>query len=163
MTYIVIPVEGGGPSSISIKDLVPIEDGSFPGTGEVGERVYSSTSILSSTNVGASGDWGFAESITLDAGFWEIGGIAELSENDAVLTDAVGVGISDSATGLTLAYGDSVTKPIFLNGAPFQLESPKIRVSIAAPLTGTYYLNTKFNYTSGNPEHAGIIWAVRVG
>lgn len=160
MTYIVVP-SPSGTSNISITDLIPITDGSFPGVGQVGEQVLAANGVLSSTNVGATGVWGYAHSISLDAGLWEIQGVAELAENAAVLTDELGVGISDSTTGASLNYGDYIEQPFFLNGNSVFILSPILRVSLAG--TTTYYLNTLFNYTSGTPEHAGVIWAKRYG
>jgi hypothetical protein len=160
MTYIVIPSDNATPS-ISITDLIPITDGTFPGVGEVGEQVVASNAVLSSTNLAATGVWGYAHSISLDAGLWEIQGIAEFAENSAVLTDSVGVGISDDTAGATFTYGDYSEQPFFLTGNDFFMQTPVKRVSIAA--TTTYYLNTKLNYTSGSPQHAGVIWAKRYG
>lgn len=158
MTYIVVPVSGsGGP--ITPDDIVPITDGSFPGVGQLFETVYADTPALSNVDVGLTGDWGFATQIILDAGRWELQGIATLAEGTAVLTDSVACSISDDPAGATIqAFELQQTSPFFV-GQPLYLLTPIIRVSITA--NTTYYLNTRFYYSSGAPEHAGAIWAKR--
>lgn len=158
MTYIVVPVSGSsGP--ITPADIVPITDGSFPSVGQLFEVVYADNAALSNTNVGATGAWGFAATIALDAGRWELQGIAQLAEAGAVLTDSIAASISDSTTGATIQpFEYQQTSPFFV-GQSIYLLTPIIRISIAA--NTNYYLNTRFNYSSGAPEHAGAIWAKR--
>jgi hypothetical protein len=158
MTYIVVPASQGGVPP-SLPGLTPILDGSTPGVGQVGEILTANTGALTNTGVGATGTWGSAVSLALQPGVYEMFGNAIVAENGAVLTDSVAVGISDSATGVGMdTFGFSQISP-FLVGQPLYLLTPVKRVSIAVPTT--YYLNTRFNYTSGNPQHAGILWALR--
>jgi len=158
MTYIVVPVPGSA-GVITPSDITPITDGSFPSTGELFETVYADTPALSNTDVGTSGNWGFATSIPLDAGRWELQGVARFDEAGAVLTDTIAAAISDDPAGGTIQPFDiQQFSPFFVGQSNFIL-TPVFRVSIA--VNTTYYLNTRFNYTSGAPEHAGAIWAKR--
>lgn len=158
MTYIVVPARGGG-GSISLPDLVPITDGTFPLAGQVGEIQSASTAVLTTTGVGVSGAWGSAISLNLSAGVWELQGLAYLAENGAVLINNLEVGISASATGVGITDPDYNEDSPFLVGVRIKMLTPVKRVSIAAPVT--YHLNTRFEYTSGTPQHAGILWAIR--
>ncbi len=160
MTYIVIsPSGGGGGGPVNVGDLVPITDGSFPSSGQIFETLTASTNAFTSTNVGASGAFGYAISLLVPAGAWEIYGTAELLENAAVITDIVLAGISDSATGSGMAVFEQSRSAPFLNGNPISVLTPIKRVSITTPTT--YYLNTQFSYSSGTPQHRGQIWAKR--
>lgn len=159
MTYIVVPLPGGGGTPPTFNQLTPITDGSTAATGQVGEIVSASTPTLTNTGVGATGTWGSVISLTLQAGVWEIFGSASVAEAGAVLTDAIAAGVSDSATGVGMGGFNFQQQSPFLVGQPIYILTPTIRVSIASPTT--YYLNTRINYTSGSPEHAGILWAMR--
>ncbi len=159
MTYIVVPVPGGSSGPITPDDITPITDGTFPGPGQIFETVYSDNPTLSNSDVGASGDWGFAVTINLDPGRWELQGVAQIAEGTAVLTDSIAASISDSQTGSTIQQFEiQQTSPFFV-GQSIYLLTPIIRISISS--NTNYYLNTRFNYSSGAPEHAGAIWAKR--
>ncbi len=85
MTYIVVSPQGGGSGGpITPANIIPITDGTFPSAGQLFEVVYAETPALSSTNIGATGLWGYATQITLDAGRWELQGVATHAENAAV-------------------------------------------------------------------------------
>ena len=159
MTYIVVPVEGGGGTPPTLTQLTPITDGSNAGVGQVGELTSANTAALTIVGIGASGAWGSATSLLLQPGVWEIFGNANFAENTAVMTDFISVGVSDSATAATIGPFDFTQYTPWLVGQPLYVLTPIKRVSIAVPTT--YYLNTKFNYSSGTPQHAGIIWAMR--
>lgn len=159
MTYIVVPVPGGGGTPPTLRQLTPITDGSSAAAGEVGEIVSATTAVVTNTGVGATGAWGSAVSLLLQPGVWEINGSAEFSEAGAVLTEAIAAGVSDSATGVGIGSFAYQQQSPFLVGQPIYILTPTLRVSIA--VATTYYLNTKFSYTSGTPEHAGILWALR--
>lgn len=158
MTYIVVPVEGGG-TPPSLTGLTPIVDGSSAGVGQVGELTSANTAALTVVGIGASGAWGSATSLLLQPGVWEIFGNANFAENAAVMTDFISVGISDSATAVGIGPFDFTQYTPWLVGQPLYVLTPIKRVSIA--IATTYYLNTRFNYSSGTPQHAGIIWAMR--
>ena len=159
MTYIVVPAPGGSSGPITPDDITPIVDGTTPGAGQLFEVVYADNPTLTNTDVGATGDWGFAVTIALDPGRWEIQGVARLDEAGAVLTDSVAAAISDDPAGAAIQpYEFQQTSP-FLVGQSIYLLTPIVRFSIAA--NTTYYLNTRFFYSSGAPEHAGAIWAKR--
>lgn len=159
MTYIVVPDPGGTLPVITPANITPITDGTTPNPGELFETVYADNPALSNTDVGASGAWGFATTVNLGAGRWEIYGVARFDEAGAVLTDTIAAAISDSQTGATIQPFDAQQISPFLVGQSNFILTPILRVSIAA--NTDYYLNTRFNYTSGAPEHAGAIWAKR--
>jgi len=158
MTYIVVPPTGGA-GVITPDNITPITDGSFPSVGQLFEVVYSDNPTLTNTDVGATGDWGFAVTINLDAGRWELQGVAQLAEAGAVLTDSIAASISDSQTGATIQPFEFQQSSPFFVGQSIYLLTPIVRISITA--NTNYYLNTRFNYSSGAPEHAGAIWAKR--
>lgn len=157
MTYIVVP--GSGSGTITPSDITPITDGTFPAVGQLFEIVYAENLVYSNTNVGVTGVWGYAHSITLDAGRWEIYGNAGLSEGSAVLTNAVAAAISDDPAGATILPMNVQEVSPFFNGTPQLLLTPILRVSIT--VNTTYYLNTRFFYSSGAPQHRGALWAKR--
>lgn len=159
MTYIVVPAQGGGSSIASIRDIAPITDGSNAAAGQIGEILAASQVALTSAGIGATNTWGSAISLALDAGVWEIQGVMEAAEDTAVLSNVISAGVSDSAVGATLGTHEYASVAPFLSGASIFILTPIIRVSINA-LT-TYYLNTRFVYGSGAPQHAGSIWALR--
>lgn len=158
MTYIVVPVKGGG-GATSLRGLIPIIDGSSPTINEIGYIESSTVSSLTATGIGATGAWGSVTSVTIPAGVWMLQGIAQVFENDAPLTSVIKVGISSSASGAGIGTFDQTIIAPQLTGAPIQQLTPLVKVNITG--SSTYYLNTYFTYASGSPQHAGIIWAIR--
>lgn len=146
---------------LSIANLQAIVNGSSASAGQINEVLSGTQAANTTTGVGASGAWGSATSVSLTAGRWAITGTAGFNENGAVLTDFMSVGISASATGVGISEFDTASNPHLISGSDLLLGTPTVLVSIAS--TTTYYLNTKFNYTSGTPQHRGRIQALRIG
>ncbi len=126
------------------------------------------TTILSATQatntatgVGASGVWGSPISLSITAGTWQIQGVAGMSENGAALTTALEVGISAAANGTGMgAFDESIMPFLISSTSDAQITTPMVYVTLGS--TTTYYLNTKFYYSSGTPQHRGKIIAVRI-
>lgn len=130
-------------------------------SGKLGELVSAEQGSLTATGVGASGVFGNAVSLSLGAGTWLLQGQATLSENGANLTTGLEIGISDAANGSTLSTHDIAIAPYLVSSTSdarvFVAHEP-----ISQASTTTWYLNTKFTYTSGAPQHMGKLWAIRI-
>lgn len=114
------------------------------------------------TGVAASGSWGAVTSVSLAAGTWLVQGTVGFNENGAVLENAVECGVSDSATGVGISEFDTTVAPFLISStSDALLPTPLVQVSPA--VTTTYYLNTRFYYTSGTPRHRGRIQARKIG
>jgi len=145
-----------------INSIVPIVDGSAPTTGEINEVLTATQAANTATGIGATGTWGNATSLSITAGRWIVRGVAGLSEQTANLSDALSCAISDSATGVGLDEFDSTVVPCLISSTSDAiLPTPAVFVNISG--TTTYYLNTKFVYDAGAPQHRGKLWAVRIG
>lgn len=159
MTYIVVPVKGGGGGATALRGLVPVTDGSAASLNEIGYIETAQVTSLTASGIGATGAWGSVTSVTIPAGVWMLQGIAQVFENDAPLTQVIKIGISSSASGAGIGTFDQTIIAPQLTGAPIQQITPLVKVNIVG--STTYYLNTFFNYASGSPQHAGILWAIR--
>ena len=160
MTYIVVPVKGGGGGgATALRGLVPVTDGSAASLNEIGYIETAQVTSLTASGIGATGAWGNVTSVTIPAGVWMLQGIAQVFENDAPLTQVIKIGISSSASGAGIGTFDQTIIAPQLTGAPIQQLTPLVKVNITG--SSTYYLNTYFTYASGSPQHAGIIWAIR--
>jgi hypothetical protein len=137
-------------------------DGLSPATGKIGETLQASQGTFTATGVAASGSYGSVTSVSLSAGLWIIHGVMSFEENGAVLTQGVSAGLSDTSNGSNVgAFGFSRHAYQIISGENPQFSAPPKLVSLSGATT--YYLNSKFDYTSGAPRHKGEIWAVRIG
>lgn len=132
-----------------------------PAVGAINEVLTAEQTTNTTTGIGLTGVFGNVTSISLPAGRYAIFGVAGLNENGAVLTDFVQVAISDSTNGTGLTEFDTAQLPYLTVGSDPILTTPTRY--IRPTVTTTYYLNTKFNYTSGTPRHRGRITAIRIG
>lgn len=148
--------------TITTASLTAITDGSSAAAGKVNEILTASQATNTTTGVGSTGTYGNAISISLTAGRWLVQGIAGFNENGAVLTTGLQCGISASSSGSGIDEFDTSLAPFLISSTSDALvATPMVYVSIAG--TTTYYLNTKFTYTSGTPKHRGKIKALRIG
>lgn len=146
--------------SIEITDLAAEVAGQAAAVGEIGEILTASQGAATATNRATTGVWGYATSIALTAGAWEIDGVVGFSENGALLTTSVSAGISNTADGSGLATFDFLQHNSQIgSSSDLIIPLPKILINIAAG--DTYYLNTRFYFSSGSPEHYGKIVARR--
>lgn len=148
--------------ALNVAALSVFVDGSSGGTTKINEVQTASQASLTTTNVGSTGVYGYAISITPTAGRYLAWGTAQFNQNAANLTAGLQVGISASTSGSGLSNLDTT----LLNG----LISNSSDAIAMAPMqffstTGatTYYLNTMFTYSSGTPKHAGKINFLRIG
>lgn len=147
--------------TLQVSALKPITNGGSASAGKIGEILTASQASATTTGVGATGVYGSVVSLSITAGVWQVYGVVAFSENGANLTDAFIAGISDSATGLTLgAFDVAVHNNLISSTSDLQVPVPNVLISIGS--TTTYYLNSKFFYTSGTPKHYGKIYALRI-
>lgn len=148
--------------TLNVPALTAVTNGTAAATGEVGEIVSASQSSNTTTGVAASGSYGSVVSLTLQPGSYMIWGTIGFNENGAVLTDGMQAGISASATGIGISEFDTQLFPGLISSTSDLLLSVPVQgpIDIAAPTT--YYLNSKFSYTSGTPRHRGRIKAWRI-
>lgn len=148
--------------TLNVAALLAFTDGSSAASGKVNELIEGSTA-LATANVAASGSWGYAHTQSLTAGRWLVYGMAQISENGAVLTDSVAVGVSTSANPGSITFNYVMQMPYISSGGSDDviLVSPPRLLSLSA--TTSVYCNTKIGYSSGTPKHAGAIFAVRIG
>jgi hypothetical protein len=158
-TYIHLPINSGGGAE-ELGDLDIVTDGGSADPGTIGEISAAEVAAPTAVGVGATGTWGSITSIALGAGVWSIFGVAALAQNSAVVESPVAFGISTSATGVGISQFAQTRSAFIVTDDDFQLPTPQIVVSIAAP--ATYYLNSLFNYSSGSPQHYGRIEARRI-
>lgn len=142
--------------------LTSVIDGSTPGAGEIGEVLSASQASNTATGVGATTVWGSVISKDFTAGRWMIWGDFASNENGAVLTAGVQCGCSASATAVGINEFDTTlnTAVVATSTDPIY-HTPPIFAYLSA--TTTYYLNSKFTYSSGTPNHRGRIIGVRIG
>lgn len=159
MSYLDIGTGGGGTVINGIDDIQAVVDGSSAGAGEIGEIIEDEVSSATGVGVGADNVWGSVTSITLTAGEWIIDGLVGFSENGATLEDAYDCAITDSASP-TPAFGEYARyNHLVTSTADLIAPAPVQIVSLTS--TADYYLNTRFNYSAGSPEHYGRIRARR--
>jgi hypothetical protein len=149
-------------------------------TGYVGEVLQSSTSA---TNFTTSAQYQDAASVTLTAGMWAIYGLMRFTRNGSTFsvtpTAVVGVSTSSGNSGTGLSNGISYTDINNVNTGTtwtaFTLNTPALIVKndgttitrvndgVAYAAGQTLYLKAYIDtFTSGNPQFAGSIMAVRI-
>jgi hypothetical protein len=148
--------------ALNIHALTAFTNGSSASAGQINEILTGTQATNTATGVGADGAWGSVASVSLTAGRWAVQGVAGFSENGAVLEDFLSAGISDSATGVGISEFDTVQINALISSTADAIGvTPMVYISIGS--TTTYYLNTKFNYSAGSPQHRGRIRAIRIG
>lgn len=160
-TYINLPT-GGGTTITAITDIPPITDGTVPGAAQIGGVIVASQAAATSTNVAATGIWGYATSINLSAGVWQVVGMAGFSENGAVMTTSVSCGISSTTDGTGLSLFDYAVYNQLVSGANDSILPTGLPLVISINAATDYYLNTRMFYSSGSPQHYGKIQARRI-
>lgn len=146
---------------LNVAALSTVTDGSSASSGKIGEILTGTQATNTATGIGASGVYGNATSVSLTAGVWSIEGVVGFNENGATLTTSLTCGISTSASGAGISEFDTSVHAYTISGSADPVfKTPRVLVSISS--TTTYYLNTKFNYSSGTPNHRGRIQALRV-
>jgi len=127
-------------------------------TGQVGEVVLSTASLV---NYPATGTWGDLTSISLTAGDWDIAAITQQT-TPGTMTGETRLGISvtsgNSATGLTIGY-NRATFPFATAAYDTSGTVPMYRLSLAS--TTTVYLKYYAEYSTGTPKASGTIIARR--
>lgn len=148
--------------TLNMAAITSVTDGSAAGAGVVGQIITASQASNTTSNVGSTGTWGYAISASITAGRWLVWGTVGFNANGAVLTTSQSAGISSSTTASGIDEFDTVVAPFEVSGAnDALLTTPYAVVNISG--TTTYYLNTRFFYTSGTPRHRGKISALRIG
>lgn len=146
---------------LNVAALSAVTDGSSSASGKIGEILSGTQATNTTTGVGASGAYGNVTSVSLTPGVWSIEGVVGFNENGAVLTDSLVCGISASATGSGISEFDTTQHSYLISGSADAIfKTPRVLISIGSATT--YYLNTKFNYSSGTPRHRGRIQALRI-
>lgn len=147
--------------TLNVAALLAVTDGSLAGVGVVGQIQTSTQATNTTTGVAATGTFGNVTSLSLTAGSYLVFGTVGFDENGAVLTDGFSCGISASATGVGLSEFDTNVSAYLISSTlePL-LNTPPVVVNISS--TTTYYLNSKFGYSSGTPRHRGRITAWRI-
>lgn len=148
--------------TLNIAALGAFTDGSSGATGAINETLTASQNTNTTSGVGATGTYGAVTSLSLTAGRWMVYGTVAFNQNAAVLTDSLTCTVSDSATGVGVSEFDTASHAYLISGSADPIFSCPPRI-ISLGSTTTYYLNSKFSYTSGTPRHRGKITAVRIG
>lgn len=147
--------------TLQMSALTATTAGTAASTGQVGEILTATQGTLTTTGVGATGVYGSPISVSLTAGSWMVTGVAGFSENGATLTDSFTCGISASAAAPGPGVLDTAIHTYLISGASLtNIVAPVMFVDLNA--TFSYYLNTRFYYTSGTPQHMGRIRAIRI-
>lgn len=147
--------------TLQMSALTAVTSGAAAASGKIGEIITSSVASFTGTGVGATGAWGAVTSISLTAGAWMVSGVVGFGIGTADLTTGFFAGLSASATGAGIGDFDQSVNTYILSGSDnSQLTTPPLFVDISA--TTSYYLNSKFYYTAGAPEHKGKIQAIRI-
>jgi hypothetical protein len=146
---------------LNVAALGVVTGGTAAGASHVGEILTATQATATSTGVGLTSVYGNATSISLTAGVWEVKGVAGFSENGANLTTSLSAGISPTTDGSGLSQFDvCIHNNLISSTSDLQVPVPIKNVNISS--TTTYYLNTRFFYTSGTPQHYGYIEARRI-
>lgn len=133
--------------------------GNAAAAGDIGE-IIEDTQALTTTGVGATTAWGNAASVVLTAGKWELTGLLLANPNGANLAGTIAGGIS-TANNTSPGSFDYVEMPfLYSNDTDIRISLVPVLINIAAG--ATYYLNTRFTYDSGTPQHGGRLTARRV-
>lgn len=147
--------------TLNVAALLPETSGTAASAGRIGEIISSSVNSATSSGVAATGDWGAVTSISLTAGVWQVQGVVGFTENGANLTTALECGVSASATGAGIGEFDTSVAPFLVSStSDALLPTPIQYVNISS--TTSYYLNSRFYYTAGSPQHRGRIIAIRI-
>lgn len=147
--------------TLGVAALAAVTDGSSASSGDVGEILTAQQAAATTTNVAASGSWGYATSISLTAGVWMLYGVVGFDDNGATLEDSLQAAFSTSATGVSINELDTVRLNFMVIDTALAITPiPQTVVSISS--TTTYYLNTQFVYSAGTPAHFGRIKALRI-
>lgn len=147
--------------TLQMSALTAVTNGAAAASGKIGEIISSEVASFTGTGLGATGVWGSVTSISLTAGAWMVSGVVGFGLGTADLTTGFFAGLSDSASGVGIGdFNQSVNTYILSGSDNSQLTTPPLFVDISA--TTSYYLNSKFYYTSGAPEHRGKIQAIRI-
>ncbi len=163
----ILPVANGGTgvsalTSLNVESFGVFTDGSSGASGKINELQTATQATTVTTNVGSTGAYGYAISLSVTAGRYLAWGSAQFEENGALLTGAVQAGISSSATGSGLSDFDTVLYNGLVSSTSNSIFGvPPQVISISS--TTTYYLNTKFTYGAGTPKHAGRLNFLRIG
>lgn len=158
----VITVNGQtGAVSLDLTDLVAETAGGSASMGQLGEILSASQSSATGTGVAATGVFGNATSLSVTAGVWRLMGVAGFKENGSVLTTSLSCGISNSPSGASLTDLDVAVHNNLVSSTS-DLVVPCLDQLISIGSTTTYYLNTRFFYTSGSPQHYGKLTALRI-
>jgi len=148
--------------ALNIAALSGITDGSNASVGDINEVLTGSQATATATGVAATGTWGSVTSVALTAGRWLLWGSVGFTEAGALLSDALSAGISASATGAGIdEFNTTVVATLISGTADVLAQTPHVYVSVSGATT--YYLNTKFVYSSGTPQHRGRLRAIRIG
>ncbi len=148
--------------TLNIPAMSSVISGASPATGALNEVLTASQASNTVTGVGSTGAYGSVVSKDFTAGRWMIFGSCGFNENTAVLTTGLQCGISTSATGVGLdEFDTALSNGLISSTSDLILATPPIFANLSS--TTTYYLNSKFYYTSGAPRHRGKITGVRIG
>ena len=147
-------------TDLNLSALTAVTNGASASSGTIGELQENAVAVATTGNVAATGAWGFVTSTSLTAGVWILTGVVGFNENGATLTTAMAAGFSTSSSGpVTDTYSAQVNA--LISGSADAIVAIPFRV-INISSTQTWFLNTKFTYTSGTPAHYGRIIALRI-
>lgn len=148
--------------TLNVPAMSSVTDGSAVATGAINETITASQASNTSTGVGSTGVYGSPISVSFTAGRWMIWGICGFSQNGATLTTGLQCGVSASSSGSGLnEFDTSLSNALISSTSDLLLQTPPIFANLSG--STTYYLNSKFSYTSGTPQHRGKIIGLRIG
>lgn len=151
-------------TSDSLKETEGAKDGTDAPAGFIGE---SAKSVVGPVNTGATTVRYDVTSLVLQPGRYLLSGQIYYSKNGATITAASGFEIQitttsgNNTTGGT--FGDNYFSSTFAdvaNVAEHLIQLANYYVSIDAPTT--YYLKGRAVFSAGQPQHYGVLRAVRV-
>lgn len=130
-------------------------------TGNVGQFTQSRTTALTNAPA-ATGNFGNMNSISLEAGDWDVTGVADLSRNGATVTRSIGaISVNSGNTTTDHQAGDNqldgTVPTAALDGV---IAIPAYRVSLAA--TTTIYFKLYMDYSVATPQYRSRVSARRV-
>jgi hypothetical protein len=153
-------------STIPAADVAGRTSGS-PAAGRIGEFKQTRTTASTSYTV-ASATYGDADSISLEAGVWDISVVFQLARGTSTFSSTlfiVGIGTASGTSTTGLQDGDNMDVQSAVVPTTFNtvtLTIPSYRVAPSG--TTTYYLKVYVGSFSGaNPTYRSRISAVRVG
>lgn len=152
-------------SSFTGNIIAGVQTAAAASSGQVGEVISSTLSTF--TNYTTTATFQQVVTITLTPGDWEIAGYLSVSGNGATLTSTANF---QGAISTTTASSAGTTEGLgdlgYLAQSGVNATSGKTslslltRVNISA--STAYYLNTRANFTAGNPQHVGSLFARRL-